>query len=923
MSMRRFALRVLSFFRSSRSENELTREIDSHLQLLEDQFIARGMNTEDARLAARRAFGGQVEQTKERHRDARSFRVLDQSWLDIKLALRMLIRYPGLSLVSVLGMSVAIAISVGAFTLVNGLLDPTLPLPEGDRIVSLQNWDVVNSAPQRRSLHDFVAWRAELTTVDDVGAFREVGRTLIAAGVTPEVVRVAEISASAFRVARVMPLHGRYLRDDDEREGAPPVVVIAHELWKTRFASDPDIVGRRLQLGPTTHTIVGVMPEGFSFPVNHQVWVPFAGNPAKHERGDGPDIMVFGRLAPNATRETAQAELTAIGQQATSDSPSTQQRPRPQVLPYTHPFSDMDDPENALTLRVMQYLVSILLGIVCLNVAILVYARTATRQAEIRVRSALGAGRRRIVAQLFIEALALASLAAGVGLAIVAVALQQVDAALLQIIGQLPFWMDFSLSRDAIVYAFGLAIGAAAIVGVAPALKATGRHVQNGLKDVSAGSSMRLGKTWTALIVLQIAFAVALLPTVIYHVWDTATSGNVEPAFPAHEILTAQVSLDESSISEALSDAIDRELETRFADRQLELARRVGLEPMVAGIAAGVDSVGQEVKASIEVEGLPIPDESADFRAVIGNSAGYAVRFTHVDRDWFGVLGMPLLAGRTFSGADAGPGSTAVLVNQDFVRYILRNGASIGRRLRYVAVSNGAAVGRRMRSVGRADSTAVALGQWYEIVGIVAEGRTASLKPEVGDPKLYHPMLPGDFHVLNLAIRVRGADPVALTGRLREISAAVDPDLQLRRVMRMDDVLQQGESIFRLIALGLVLLTLSVVALSAAGIYALMSCTVEQRRKEIGIRAALGADPRRLLGAVFARTFRQLAVGGAAGIVVAVSLDALSEGDLMSGRGETVLPFVAILMVSVGLLAALPPARQGLRVNLTELLREQ
>ena len=182
MKLRRFFLRLLAFFRSGRAETDVTREIASHLQLLEDDFRARGMGPEDARFAARRAFGGQVEQTKERQRDARSFRVLDQSWLDIKLALRMLIRYPGLSLVGVLGMSVAIAISVGAFNLINGVLDPTLPLPEGDRIVALQNWDVVDNAPQRRSLHDFIAWRAELASVDDVSAFREVGPTLIAPG---------------------------------------------------------------------------------------------------------------------------------------------------------------------------------------------------------------------------------------------------------------------------------------------------------------------------------------------------------------------------------------------------------------------------------------------------------------------------------------------------------------------------------------------------------------------------------------------------------------------------------------------------------------------------------------------------------------------------------------------------------------------
>lgn len=217
------------------------------------------MSVEEAHFAARRAFGGEVEQMKERQRDARSFRVLDQSWLDVKLAVRMLIRYPGLTVVSVLGMSVAIAIAAGAFSIVDGLLDPTLPLDEGNRIVAIQNWDIAKNNAEGRLLHDFVTWREELTSVDDVGAFLQVERNLIATGTQPEVVRVAEVSASAFRVTRVAPLLGRYLLDEDEREGAAPVVVIGRDVWKTRFASDPNIVGRPLQLGATTYSIVGVM----------------------------------------------------------------------------------------------------------------------------------------------------------------------------------------------------------------------------------------------------------------------------------------------------------------------------------------------------------------------------------------------------------------------------------------------------------------------------------------------------------------------------------------------------------------------------------------------------------------------------------------------------------------------------------------
>jgi putative ABC transport system permease protein len=290
---RRSLLCLVTLARSTRAERELSREVRAHLQLLEDDFIARIMSAEDARFAARRAFGGQVEQVKERQRDERSFRLLDQSWLDIKLALRMPIRYPGLTVVGVLGMSVAMAISVGAYAIFGMLLNPSVPLHEGDRIVSLQNWDLARNNSDGRSLHDFVRWRSELSSVDGIGAYRQVGRNLIAAGAPPEVVAVAEISASAFRVTRVAPILGRYLLDDDERPGAPAAVVIGYRVWSSRFSSDPAIVGKPLRLGSTEYTIVGVMPEGYAFPINHEFWVPFTADPARYEHRTGPEHRNF------------------------------------------------------------------------------------------------------------------------------------------------------------------------------------------------------------------------------------------------------------------------------------------------------------------------------------------------------------------------------------------------------------------------------------------------------------------------------------------------------------------------------------------------------------------------------------------------------------------------------------------------------
>jgi putative ABC transport system permease protein len=663
--LRRSLLRLLTFARSTRAEQELSREVSSHLQLLEDDFIARGMSAEEARFAARRGFGGAVEQVKERQRDERSFRLLDQSWLDVKLALRMLVRYPGLTVVGVLGMSVAMAIAAGAFTIVNMLLSPSLPLHEGDRIVSLQNWDLAERDEDSRSLHDFVTWRSEMSSVQDIGAYRQVGRNLTTADRESEVVSVAEISASAFRVARVSPLMGRYLLDDDERVGAPPVVVLGHSVWSARYLKDPDIIGQPLQLGPTTYTIVGVMPEGFAFPINHTFWVPLVLEPARYARRSGPAMAVFGRLAPGATLDTAQAELTTIGQRASAEFPATHAQLRAQVVPYTYSYTDMDDPENALAIRVMQFLVSILLVIVCVNVAILVYARTVTRQAEIAVRSALGAGRRRIVVQLFIEALALSGAAAVLALVVAVVGLAELRAGLLLIQDQLPFWMHFGVSSGTIVYTAVLAIAAAAIVGVVPALKATGRDLQHGLKDVSAGagSGMRLGRTWTGLVIAQVAVAVALLPTAVYHAWDATKYGVADYGFPADEILTARFVMDLTVSSDTAAGSGDPAFRSRVADRQLEIVRRVMEEPAVAGVALALHRVGEETTSWVDVEGVALPSAADDYRVGKGSSMGHGVRLNRIDSAWFDVHDVALVAGRGFAGAHAAASATAVVVN--------------------------------------------------------------------------------------------------------------------------------------------------------------------------------------------------------------------------------------------------------------------
>jgi hypothetical protein len=343
------------------------------------------------------------------------------SWLDVKLGLRMLVKHPGLTLAGGTAIAVAIALSAGFFGFMWAYFYPTIPLSEGDRLVGLENWDVEINNEERRSLHDFALWREQMESVEDLAAYRTIGRNLIQADGTAELVALAEITPSGFQLARVPPLMGRTLLAADAERDAPPVMVIGYDVWRTRFTSDPRIVGRTVRLGNTPHTIVGVIPEGFAFPVAHDFWVPLRFDLAEIPVGGGPAVFIAGRLAPGVVLPDAQAELTVLGRRMATEYPETHARYRAQVMPYVYPVMDVNRQGGesfAPQFAQMGGLLALLLAVLCVNVAILVYARTATRRGEIAVRTALGAPRGRIVAQLFVEALVLSTVAALAGLTI-------------------------------------------------------------------------------------------------------------------------------------------------------------------------------------------------------------------------------------------------------------------------------------------------------------------------------------------------------------------------------------------------------------------------------------------------------------------------------------------------------------------------
>ena len=849
-------------------------------------------------------------------------RLLIPSAVDFRLAVRMLAKYPVLSGVSVMGMAVAIAIGASVFGMVAAVLDPTLPLEGGDRIVAVQtNRADAPGNIDRQVLHDFGVWRSELTRVRDLGAFQLDDRNLIVANQVTGVIPVAEMSASGFRVGQARPVLGRPLVEDDERADRPPVLVIGQREWQRYFAGDPNIIGRTVRLGETTYTVVGVMADDFRFPYFHGFWVPFRLDASKYEPGAGPSIQVFGRLADEATFEQAQAQIATIARRMATTYSRTHEHRRPTILPFARSAGlTAIDADDAWQLYIIQLGAILLLTVVAANVAALVYARTATRTAEIAVRTALGASRARVITQLFVEALVLCAAAAAVGLSLAGFALRFVAERLTEGSQGFPFWFDLGLSPALIAYVGVLTLLGGTLVGVLPALKATGRRAYSSLQQIaSRDAGMRLGPTWTALIVAQVAISVAILPASIHHASALLQTATRNPGYPATQFLRARIALGrEEAPTRADSAAYKTRFDARFANGVDALRQGVASEP---GVSASFVSAypGREPKTKFEIEG------GGAIGSITAGSSGektvVQATVTSASVGLFDLFDAPVVAGRGFGDADAIEGSTSVIVDTAFAARVGR-GNILGRRIRQVATG------------GNEDNRL----PWLEIVGVVADPPSTSADPDDRFlPNVYRAATPSRLRSdgaqatsILLRIRVRSGLTPAFTRRLGDVMAAIDPGFQLRDLRTDETVLSSEGRTLRIGAFAVAGATLSVLLLCAAGIYAMLSFTVAQQRREIGIRVALGANSRRIMGSIFARASAQLGTGVALGLILSLAFERFTQGMVMGGpnvdgaglRGAIVLlPIVAAIAMGVGLLAALGPARRGLAVEPVEALR--
>ena len=893
--------RVRSFWRgvvhTRQVDADLREEFRLHLELRTADLERAGLSPADAVRKAHAEFGS-TDRHLEKARRARGLRWFDDlriSWLDVKLGSRMLVKYPVLTIVGGLSMAFAIWVGAGTFEAIRQLVFPSIPLPESNRIVVLQNWDAAANRRELRATHDFVVWRDELTSVEDLSAYRTLTRNVELTRGLAEPVATVEVTGSAFHALRVPALLGRTLTEADVQSGAPPVAVIGYDLWKTRFEGDSRVIGRPVRISGIPATVVGVMPRGFAFPSTQQLWVPFTITGAGSAPREGMAIRIFGRLAAGASLARARTELTNLGRSAATDLPRTHEHLRPQLFTFAQSVRAIRGPGESMTLLSGNAFVVMLLVLVCANVGLLMFARAATRESEIVVRSALGASRRRIVMQLFAEALVLGGVAAVVGVAAagwgVRWALDLMRGELTDGSGNFPFWVDGGLSPLTVLYATVLTVLAAAIAGVLPGLRIT-RNLADRLKRATAGGGgTQFGGVWTGIIVAQIAVTMGF-PVVTFFVRrDTVRMETQRLPFPVAQYLSVRLEM-ERELPEAGADTSNAAFEARYMAAAHKLEQRLEADPTVAGVVFA-EQLPMQYHPNHQVE----VDEGA---VAPKDARGHVVASTNVDPRYLDVLGVAMLSGRWFNRSEATPDARVAVVNKAFVDRVMGGRNPIGRRIRYP---------RSARSEPP---------PWYEIIGVAPDMGTNS---GWGPAGIYHPLVRDSIYPLNMAIHVRD-NPTAFAPRLRAIATDVDPTLQLAELMPLRDVVNPEVKFHQFWVRMTTIVSLMVLVLSLVAIYAVMSFAVSRRTREIGVRMALGGTPRHIVSAVFAQPLRQLGIGLVAGVVLVAYMTGLMKSGLPSAGQILMLGVYAAAMTAVCLIACVVPTRRALAVEPTVALRE-
>jgi predicted permease len=734
------------------------------------------------------------------------------------------------------------------------------------------------------SIHDYQAWREQQTVFDGLGAFY-TGTINLSGSERPERYFGAFVTANTFSVLGVDPVMGRAFRPGEDAPGAPLVAVISHSVWRDRYQGDAGLVGELIRVNGEPATLIGIMPEGFSFPYWQDVWVPMRVNALELERGGGPGLEGFGKLREGVTPQQAVAEFQGISARLAAAYPLTNEGLQAFLEPYADSYRD--DNSAFFAVIMMGTAFSVLL-LACFNVTNLLLARAVTRTRDMAIRTAVGASRRQVVVGLLQEALLLAGGGALLGIALAVVGTNFIDGWITAAATfPLPFWIEFSVETPVLVFAVTAGVVSALASGLLPAMRASKTDVHGLLKsEARSMSSLRIGRLSRGMVLAELTVSALLLVVGGHFVREISAARHSSYGFQTENVLTARVGLFEG---------VFPGLEERQAF-YLDLRRNLLATPGVEAAALGTTLPGQVAgRIRLDAEGVVHGQERERPTA----------RYAAISTGYFETVGVIPERGRVFAASDDVSSGPVAVVNRSFAERLFPDADPLGRRVR---IGEGA---------GPED--------WRTIVGVVPDlHMDGAFDPEGMPEGVYVPLTQSDARFVSIAARTLG-DPMALAPTLREEVATLQGDTPVYFVMSLQDSINIGLLDFMLIGGLFGVLGLAAFILGSVGLYGVMAFLARQRTREVGLRMAMGARAGDVLRMIARQGTAQVIGGVTAGVVLAALFRAafIAMGQDATPWQWSVTLLVCGALIITGMTATLIPAHRATTVDPMEALREE
>jgi predicted permease len=801
---------------------------------------------------------------------------------DLRFAVRMLLKDKWFTLVAALALGLGIGLNATVFTFVNAVLIRGLPFHHPEQILHVNGRNTATGNGSGISYLDAEELRAQSKVFASLAAYRNASFIVTESGRPPERIRGCALSASSFALLGQEPLLGRVFAAGEDKPAAHPVAILAYGIWKSRYAGDAQILGRVININGTAHEIIGVMPEGVKFPNNAEMWRPLIPEADDLTRRDLRNLNLFGRLADGKTRAAGTAELTGIASRIEAQHPDVNKNIGVEVLTFNERFNG--GPIRNVFLSLLGAVGFVLL-IACANVANLLLARSANRAREVAVRFALGASRARIVCQLLVESVLLACLGGVFGLGLAHVSVKLFDAAVANV-GK-PYWIVFTFDPTVFAYFAAICLTTGIVFGLAPALQVSRTNMNDVLKEGGRGNAgaVRARRMTSTMVVAEIALTIVLLVGAGLMIRSFLKLYSLNLGVDTDHMLTMSVQLPAAKYPSSDHRRV-------FYDSLM--ARLQGVPGMRSvAIATSVPFGGSEGRG-LDIEGRPpARPEEAPRTSTITISPNY-----------FDAMDLAMRRGRGLRDSDGAPGSEVAVVNERFVTRFFPNEEVIGRRIRLVAG------GQKPEP-----------GPWLTVVGVsptIRQGNPQNPDPDAVVYQPYRLQSPGSMNIIARS----QVPPTSLTSLVREAVQQVDADLPVFNVQTMDEILAQNRWPYRVFGTMFALFALIALVLSAVGIYAVTAYSVTQRTQEIGVRMALGAQPREVSWLILRRGLVQLALGLAIGLTLAWFASApLGAVVAVPTRDPVTFAVIVTVLVVVTVTACVIPARRATRLDPSSALR--